>query len=156
VAAPCCPDHIAKLNYTRQVFQEGMRLYPPAPIIARAVNAPLHAGQPAGAAGIDGLCPDLCPATATRRSGTGLTISTRPFRAGTVKGRTRYAYLPFGGGARICIGSAFAMMEGVAILATLLRAVKLTSLADHPPKPRMRLTLRPDKKLMMRVERRKG
>jgi cytochrome P450 len=44
------------------------------------------------------------------------------------------------------------MLEGVAILATLLRGVRLTSLAPQPPEPRMRLTLRPGKPLMMRVE----
>jgi cytochrome P450 len=44
------------------------------------------------------------------------------------------------------------MMEGVAILASLLRAIRLESVADAPPKPRMRLTLRPDKKLWMRVK----
>jgi cytochrome P450 len=76
------------------------------------------------------------------------------FAPEAAKDRHRYAYLPFGAGPRICIGSAFAMMEGVAILATMLRAARLSSVAPQAPKPRMRLTLRPASKLMMRVERR--
>jgi len=153
---PLLPDHIAKLNYTRQVFQEGMRLYPPAPIIARAVTRPFTLGNRRVPQGSMVYVPIYALHRHTALWDRPNDFDPDRFAPERSKARHRYAYLPFGGGARICIGSAFAMMEGVAILATLLRAVKLTSLADHPPKPRMRLTLRPDKKLMMRVERRKG
>lgn len=150
------PEHVGRLAYTRQVFQEAMRLYPPAPIIARATirpftldNRPVPVGSMV-----------YVPIYALHRH---TTLWERPnafdperFAAEPSKERHRYAYLPFGGGPRVCIGSSFAMMEGVTILATLLRAVRLTSTADQPPKPRMRLTLRPTGKLWMRVERRAG
>ncbi len=146
------PEHIDNLTYTRQVFQEAMRLYPPAPIIARASARPFTLGNrpvPVGSM-------VYVPIYALHRN---TLLWDRPeqfdpdrFAPDQAKARHRYAYMPFGGGPRICIGSGFAMLEGVAILATLLRAVRLTHLADTPPKPRMRLTLRPGKKLMMRVE----
>ena len=148
------PDHIGQLTYTRQVFQEAMRVYPPVPIIARITthqftlaNRPIPAGSMI-----------YVPIYALHRH---TALWERPeefdperFAPALSKNRHRYAYLPFGGGPRICIGSAFAMMEGVAILATLLRNIDLTSITAEPPKPRMRLTLRPERPLMMRVEQR--
>ncbi|MDP8920548.1 MAG: cytochrome P450, partial [Pseudomonadota bacterium] len=65
-----------------------------------------------------------------------------------------YAYMPFGAGPRICIGSAFATMEAVAILAVLLQAVRLRSRSGEMPKPRMKVTLRPRQEPRMQVERR--
>jgi cytochrome P450 len=148
------PHHVSQLTYTRQVFQEAMRLYPPAPIIARIATRPFSiAGRPVPVGSMV-----YVPIYALHRH---KALWTRPeefdperFAAEPSKERHRYAYLPFGAGPRICIGSAFALLEGVAILATLLRAAKLRSVAAQPPKPRMRLTLRPETKLMMRVERR--
>ena len=58
-------------------------------------------------------------------------------------GLPRFAYVPFGGGARVCIGAAFAWMEGTLALATLLRrwTVALAPGAEVRPVPRV--TLRP-------------
>src|SRR5260221_754399 len=47
----------------------------------------------------------------------------------------RYAFMPFGGGPRICIGNHFALMEGQAILAQLARTVRFESLTRHPIEP---------------------
>jgi cytochrome P450 len=59
--------------------------------------------------------------------------------------------MPFGAGQRICIGSAFATMEGVAVLAVLLKAVRL-ELAEHElPPPLLRITLRPTREIKMRI-----
>ncbi len=149
---PLLPEHIGQLAYVRQVFQEGMRLYPPVPIIARVAARPFTlAGRQVPTGSMVYL-----PIYALHRH-TALweqpeTFDPDRFAPEAAKQRHRYAYMPFGAGPRICIGSAFAMMEGVAILATLLRAVRLESLADKPPKPRMRLTLRPEKELWMRME----
>jgi cytochrome P450 len=151
---PLLPAHIAELVYTRQVFQEAMRLYPPAPIVARAATRPFTlGGRPVPVGSMI-----YVPIYALHRHEA---LWTRPeafepdrFAPEATKDRHRYAYLPFGAGPRICIGSAFAMLEGVAILATMLRAARLSSIAAQAPKPRMRLTLRPSTKLVMRVTRR--
>jgi cytochrome P450 len=151
---PLEPGHIGQLAYTRQVFQEAMRLYPPAPIIARVTTKPFTlAGR---AVPVGSMI--YVPIYALHRH---IALWERPeefdpdrFAPEPSKARHRYAYMPFGGGPRVCIGSSFAMLEGVAILATLLRGVRLTRVAAEPPKPRMRLTLRPGTPLMMRVERR--
>ena len=150
---PLEPEHIERLTYTRQVFQEGMRLYPPAPIIARAVARPFTLANRPVPQGSMVYVPIYALHRHTMLWDRPEVFDPDRFAPELSKARHRYAYMPFGGGPRICIGSGFAMLEGVAILATLLRAVRLTHLMDTPPKPRMRLTLRPGKKLMMRVER---
>lgn len=145
------PDHIEALVYTRQVFQEAMRLYPPAPMIVRRVLKP------------------LVLAGVTIKPGTMLTIPIYAlhrhaavwdnpdrfdpdrFAPEAAKARHRYAFMPFGAGSRICIGSAFATMEAVAILAVLLQAVRLDSQAGPMPDALMKVTLRPDATLSMRI-----
>jgi cytochrome P450 len=67
----------------------------------------------------------------------------------------RYAFMPFGGGPRVCVGGHFAMMEVHLILAAILRSVDLTLLPDHPPvDPEPLFTLRPRHGLSLKVTRR--
>jgi len=54
-----------------------------------------------------------------------------------------FAYLPFGGGPRRCIGNSFAMMEAILLLATMARKFKLRMVADHRIEPYASITLRP-------------
>ena len=73
------------------------------------------------------------------------------------KSLPRYAYLPFGGGARICVGGHFALMEGQLLLAALAQRVSL-SLAPNfpvPAVPEPLFTLRPRDGMPMVVTRRK-
>ena len=55
----------------------------------------------------------------------------------------RFAYFPFGGGPRQCIGASFAMMEAVLLLATIATQFKLRVVEDHPVVPVPSFTLRP-------------
>lgn len=131
------------LSFCRQVIQEAMRLYPPAPAIAR---------QPSTTMTLGGI--KVTPRTRVHIPVFALhrneqlwrdpnAFDPDRFEADQVKARSRYAFLPFGGGPRICIGAGFAMIEAAVILATLLRAFRFHALPAHKPKPVARVTLRP-------------
>lgn len=153
---PVAAEHIARLTYTRQVFSEAMRLYPPAPVVTRTALQDFRLGEhdiPAGTV-------LYVPIYAVHRH---TTLWEEPdrfdpsrFEPERVKARHRYAYMPFGAGPRVCIGNAFAMMEAVAILAVLLQNDHLRNKSPANTEPLMRVTLRPENRLMMQVSSRKN
>jgi cytochrome P450 len=141
--SPIEAGQVEELGFTRQVLQEAMRLYPPAAGISR---------QPMQAMALGGMA-------ITRHTRVHIPIFSlhrnrrlweHPdafdpgrFAPEQMKGRSRYAYLPFGGGPRVCIGASFAMIEAAAILVTLIRAFRFHPLPGHKPHPVARVTLRP-------------
>ena len=143
-----------RLVYVRQVVQEAMRLYPPAPLIPRVAAEDLVLGTET----IKARTPVYVPVYAVHRH---RRLWSHPdsfdpdrFAPDAAKGRPRGAYLPFGAGPRICIGASFALIEAVVIFATLMRRLRFVPVAGHWPKPNTRLTLRPDGGLPMTVLRR--
>jgi cytochrome P450 len=149
-------EHIAQLTYTRQVFSEAMRLYPPAPVVTRTALQEFKLGDhniPAGTV-------LYVPIYAVHRHAALWDEPERfdpsRFDPEKTKARHRYAYMPFGAGPRVCIGNAFAMMEAVAILAVLLQNVHLENRSTTFAEPLMKVTLRPQNRLMMRVTNRKN
>jgi cytochrome P450 len=65
-----------------------------------------------------------------------------------------YVYFPFGAGPRVCIGSNFAMMEAILILAAVMQKYRFTLDDKHKVIPQPSITLRPQKGIFVRVERR--
>jgi cytochrome P450 len=136
-------SHVDGLSFCRKVIQEAMRLFPPAPGIARISKVPLEI---AGVSIAGGTRVHI-PVFALHRN-VGLwdnpnAFDPDRFAPDRVKKRSRYAYLPFGAGPRICIGAGFAMIEAAIILATVVRAFCFQSIPGHKPKPVAKLTLRP-------------
>jgi len=140
---PIDAARVEGLAFCRQVIQEAMRLFPPAPGIARIANAAVKIGDlqfPPGTR-------IHIPVFALHRNA-GLwhnpdAFDPDRFAPDLVKARPRFAFLPFGGGPRACIGGGFAMLEAAAILATIVRAFRFDPVAGHKPKPVARVTLRP-------------
>lgn len=149
--APLQPDHVGALPLTKAVFQEAMRLYPPAPVLTREVREPFTLG------GVP--LPEktvlYVPIHAVHRHEQLWRDPARfdpdRFLGEEPRARHRYAYLPFGAGPRICIGSAFATLEAVAILAVLLPAARLQPITTQAPEPTLKITLRPKRPLLMRA-----
>ena len=135
--------HVEGLSFCRQVIQEAMRLFPPAPGIARMSKDAMEIG------GIEVPARTRIhiPIFALHRN---VSLWDNPnafdpdrFAADRVKTRPRYAFLPFGAGPRVCIGAGFAMIEAAIILATVVRAFCFRPIAGHRPKPVTKVTLRP-------------
>jgi len=74
---------------------------------------------------------------------------------GLAKRLPKYAYFPFGGGPRICIGGGFAMMEVVLLLATIAQRFRLTLVPGHPIALYPSITLRPAYGVRVTLERRR-
>ncbi len=148
---PLLAAHIEGLTFTRQVVQEAMRLYPPAPIIARqALRATSVGGEPV-AEGMEVMIPIYALHRHQRLWSDPDRFDPGRFQPEASKLRHRYAYLPFGAGPRICVGMGFAMVEAVAILATLLPAARLRLAEGEAPELTMRVTLRPARGMPMEV-----
>ena len=135
--------HVEGLSFCRQVIQEAMRLFPPAPGIARIAKEVVEIGGMQ----IPAHARIHIPVFALHRN-VGLwdnpnAFDPDRFAADRVKARSRYAFLPFGGGPRVCIGAGFAMIEAAIILATLVRAFYFQPVAGHRPHPVAKITLRP-------------
>jgi cytochrome P450 len=65
------------------------------------------------------------------------------FTAEARAARPRFAYFPFGGGARSCIGESFAWMEGVLLVTAIAQRWRLARVPGHPVAPQALITLRP-------------
>jgi len=142
-AAPIGADHIARLGLTQQVLKEAIRLYPPAPVMARqARKAMTIAGHALPEGGMV-----IIPIFAIHRH-RALWKDPDAFDPGRFAPELeaqmpRAQFMPFGAGPRICIGAAFAMIEATAILATLVRGATFAWDGRHLPEPVSRITLRP-------------
>ena len=148
---PVRAEHIDKLVLTAQVIKESMRLYPPAPVISRITSEATELGGEPVAAGVQ----TVIPIYAIHRhkklwDDPDLFDPTRfsPEREAAIP---RYQYMPFGAGPRICIGMAFAMIEAVAILATLIRSCRFEIIDGYEPTPVSRVTVRPSHGMPLRV-----
>jgi cytochrome P450 len=71
-------------------------------------------------------------------------------------GRPRFAYFPFGGGPRRCIGQTLAMLEMVVILAMVAHAYELCLVPEHPLVPEARIALRPRHGMLVMLRQRRA
>lgn len=144
-------DDVQRLPYTSQVFSETMRLYPPAWAIGRMATADIEVGGyrlPRKSIVL------LSPYTMHRSAKWWPAPEEfRPERWSMEDSeRPKFAYYPFGGGPRLCIGERFAWMEGVLILATLAQKWRFRRADAAPVVLAPLLTLRPKGGLRLRAE----
>lgn len=151
---PVKAEHIDKLTLTQQVVKESMRLYPPAPQFGRLALKDTQFGPHTVKAGTQVLIPVYAIHRHRKYWADPDQFDPTRFEPAKEAKIPRYQYLPFGAGPRICIGMAFAMMEAVAILATLVRAARFTSQPSLNPEPISRVTLVPKGGMPMHVTRR--
>ena len=145
---------LPRLTYTEGVIKESMRLYPPAWSLARTVVKDFEVrgyGIPAGANVVmsqwimhrdprffpdpEKFDPDRWSSESTQRL-------------------PKFAYFPFGGGPRQCIGASFAIMEAVLLLATIAKRFQLCAVEGPPVLPVPSFTLRPKEGICVALRKR--
>jgi cytochrome P450 len=145
---PPGPEDYPNLPFCQRVFQESMRLYPPVWILGRRALADYTCSDFAAPKGSILL---VCMAVLHRRE----EFFPEPDRflpdRWLQSTAPKFAYLPFGGGGRLCIGERYAWMEGVLCLANLAQRYRLDLLPGNQVEPLGLLTLRPKHGLRMRV-----
>lgn len=141
--APVAAEHLDRLETTRAVFKEAMRLYPPAPLMNRMLTEPMSLGGRDLPAGTMIVIPVYAIHRHRRLWQDPDRFDPTRFTKEAEARHARTQFMPFGFGPRTCIGMSFAMMEGVAILATLVRRARFGWDGKHLPEPLSRITLRP-------------
>ena len=142
---------VPHLSFTGRVIEEAMRLYPPVHAIERrALGADEVAGHPIPAGSVLIIAPWLLHRHRRLWEDPERFDPDRfaPERAAL---RHRFAYVPFGGGPRVCLGAAFALTEAVVVLATLGQRFRLDLVPGQRVEPVGRITVRPRDPLMMTV-----
>jgi Cytochrome P450 len=147
---------IPVLTYTRMVINESMRLYPPTWVTARTPIEDDDIGGyriPAGAVVL------LSPYVMHRYPefwDSPEDFDPNRFGSGRSAGRPHYAYFPFGGGPRVCIGKGFALMEMQLILAMVARHYTLHLVPEQQLKPEPGITLRPPQPVLFTLQPQEG
>ncbi len=146
-------DDLHELKWTRLIIDESMRLYPPVPVIARLSRE----DDVIGGVRIPGNTYVFMVPFITHRHPEFWPDPERfdpeRFRERPAD-RPRFAYFPFLGGPRQCIGNNFALMEAQLILATIARRYRLRPVDEEPVGFDVNITLRPEGGMPMRIERR--
>jgi cytochrome P450 len=142
---------LPRLPYTRMVIDETLRLYPPAWITnRRAIEADTVCGYRIPADAMLSISPYVThrdPALWENPEG----FDPDRFSPERAAGRPHYAYFPFGGGPRQCIGKGFALMEATLVLALLYQRCEMHLVPGRKVETEALATLRPRNGMWMRA-----
>jgi cytochrome P450 len=146
---------LPQLPFTDMVVREALRLYPPAPGVAREPIEDVRIGGyvfPKGSV--------ISISSYAMHHDRRLFERPEQFEPDRFAGKWeerihRYAYLPFGGGPRVCIGNGFAMMEARLILATVAQRFRMVLEPGQAVVPAQLVTVRPKNGIRMKLQRRR-
>ena len=148
-------DDLEKLSYTRMVIEEAMRLYPPAPALTgRVAREPDDiCGRPVRKGEEIAILPWVLHRHRTLWDDPDRFDPER-FSGERSATRPRFAYLPFGGGPRICIGAQLSLTEVLLLVATIAQRYRLKLVPGQDIVLLHRVTMRPRDGIRMQLERR--
>jgi cytochrome P450 len=145
---------LAQMPYLEMVLKESMRLYPPVPAVSRSPYADQEVGGYTLPKDAVMQISIYAMHRSTRYWQNPDIFDPERFSVENEARIPRYAYLPFGGGPRVCIGNQFAMMEAKLLLVTILQQVDLELVPNHQVIPEQLLTLRAKNSLPMVIKQR--
>jgi cytochrome P450 len=148
----CLPtlDDIDNLPYTRAVFEESMRLYPPVPLLSRQAR---HADQVEGVSIEKDAIILVVPWLLHRHElfwDEPEAFKPERFLPGATR-PDKFTYIPFSVGHRVCLGKRFGLVEGITCLAMVAQSFTTRLLESHSVEIECRLTLRPKDGLPMKL-----
>ncbi len=144
-------DDLPHLKYTLMVFQEAMRLYPPIWMMTRAAITSDEIGGYRIPANSEILLLPYITHRHPKYWDHPEEFDPEHFLPEKVASRPRFAYLPFGGGPRQCIGNNFALMEAQLIIATVAQKYRLRLADGRVIEPEASVTLRPRGSMRMKL-----
>src|SRR5215207_2098643 len=151
---PPTAEDFPRLRYTEMVVAESMRLYPPAWAVGRLALEDHEVGGYLVPRGALVLLSPYVMHRDPRFYPDPERFDPERFTPEAKAARPQFAYFPFGGGPRVCIGERFAWMEGVLLLATLAQKWRLRLDTGQRVEPQPGVTLRPRRGVSMTPERR--
>jgi len=140
---PCTVDDLPRLEGIAAAVKESNRLFPPAWTVARETHEPLVLGGVELPRGTQILAPQWVVHRDPRWYPDPLAFRPDRWRSGETDDLPRFAYFPFGGGPRVCIGNHFATMEAALLLATFLQGHRVTADPGFAPSFLAAVTVRP-------------
>jgi cytochrome P450 len=143
------PADLTYLTYTEQVVLETMRLFPPAYAIGRQAIADCAIGGYRVPAGTNVFLVQWSVHRDPRWFSCPEEFAPDRWENGLAQRLPRYAYFPFGGGPRLCVGNSFAMTEATLLLATLAQKFRLKLVPEQQVVPWPSITLRPRTGILM-------
>ncbi|MBK7894077.1 MAG: cytochrome P450 [Anaerolineaceae bacterium] len=143
---------LPNLPYSLQIIKEAIRLYPPAWILnGRLALADVELGGYTVPKGSTVFISPYVMHHLPHYFDEPDAFKPERFTPEFEKSLPKFAYMPFGGGARVCIGNAFAMMEAQLILATIAQNYRLTLAQTEPVRYNTQITLTPENGIQMKV-----
>jgi cytochrome P450 len=147
-------DDLSKLKYTEKVFRESLRVYPPVWTMGRFVQEPYTIGEYTIPTGSTILMSQYVMHHNSKYYNDPLIFNPDRWTDEFKRNLPRFAYFPFGGGIRGCIGESFAWQEGILLLSTILKYWKLELAPNQNVKLDPGITLNPKKGIKMKIRKR--
>ena len=140
--APTAAD-VPRLQYVEQIVMESMRLYPPVFAMGRMSKEPCEIGGFDIPTGTSFLMSQWVSHRDPRYFDSPEEFRPERWADDRMRQLPKFAYFPFGGGPRLCIGAPLAMLEAVLIVATVAQAFRFELVADQKIELFPSVTLRP-------------
>jgi cytochrome P450 len=150
------PADLPRLVYADMILRESMRLYPPVWVIGRRALAPFRLGEYELPANTNVLISQLIIHKDARYFPEPEKFDPDRWSASDSRTQSlpRFAYFPFGGGPRVCIGAGFAMMEAVLLLAMIAQQYRIKIASGQKVNMQPTVTLRPRNEIPVTLKRR--